>query len=101
MEMARSVREKMSVRKASSAWGWAKKPAPFPLATTVPEGQPRFRLTSAYPRSWSTRAAARKASAWLASSWGTTGTPWLWSGWRSDSPRPVMGLLVVGAKKGA
>ena len=27
--------------------GQARKPAPFPLGTTVPEGQPRLRLISA------------------------------------------------------
>ena len=30
----------------ASSFGWARNPEPLPLAVTVPEGQPRFRLTS-------------------------------------------------------
>ena len=43
--------------KASKTWskksfnfsGKSKKPAPRPLAVTVPDGQPRFRFISSYP----------------------------------------------------
>ena len=38
--------EKTVSRKQSSSSGRASIPAPFPLAVTVPEGQPRFRFTS-------------------------------------------------------
>ena len=35
-----------SSKNRSSSSGFARKPAPLPLAVTVPEGQPRFRFTS-------------------------------------------------------
>ena len=38
--------EKIRSSIRSSASGAPSRPEPFPLATTVPEGQPKFRLTS-------------------------------------------------------
>ena len=45
-ETGPSTAEKTVSRKASSRAGSRSIPAPLPLAVTVPEGQPKFRLIS-------------------------------------------------------
>lgn len=45
-DTGRGFLENTSSKKAASSFGWARNPEPLPLAVTVPEGQPRFRLTS-------------------------------------------------------
>ena len=54
--------EKILSKSASSSSGYIKSPEPFFLAVTVPDGQPRFRLISRYPRSRKSLAPFRKPS---------------------------------------
>ena len=86
MEMGISSAPKIWSKNRSSPSGSVKKPAPFPLAVTVPDGQPKFKLTCRYPICSSSRAAQIKSSARRVSSWGTTSMPWLSSGrtWASS-----------------
>lgn len=98
METGTVQAEKISSRKRSSSSGWARKPAPLPFAVTVPDGQPRFRLTSPQPRLPSRFAAQMKSAAVRVSSCGTAGTPSLYSGstsrfWRGVSPGCVVGVM--------
>ena len=92
--------EKTVSRKQSSSSGRASIPAPFPLAVTVPEGQPRFRFTSSYPMAASSPAHQRKSSGFLVSSWGTARNPWLCSGRTLRSSRWVNTWSWVGERKG-
>ena len=52
-----------SSRNKLKSSGSAKNPAPFFFVTTVPDGQPRFRLTVLYPYSASSSQTHRKSSA--------------------------------------
>ena len=75
-------------------------PAPLPFAVTVPDGQPRFRLTSPQPRLPSRFAAQMKSAAVFVSSCGTAGTPSLYSGSTSRFWRGVSFGCVVGVMNG-
>ena len=69
--MGRGESEKTLSKNRASSSKSRSIPLPLPLATTVPEGQPIFRLISPYPKSRITSAAQRKSPGSLVSTWGT------------------------------
>ena len=74
-----------SSRNKLKSSGSAKNPAPFFFVTTVPDGQPRFRLTVLYPYSASSSQTHRKSSAECVN-----------LGWRDLNPQKILSELLDG-----
>ena len=80
IEIFISNASKISVRKSSNTSGSRRNPEPFCLATTVLDGQPRFKLTSSYPSSFNSFAVLIKSSELFVKICGTICNPSLCSG---------------------
>ena len=80
IEIFISNASKISVRKSSNTSGSRKNPEPFCLATTVLDGQPRFKLTSSYPNSFNSLAVRIKSLELFVRICGTMCRPSLCSG---------------------